>query len=74
MLFQFADQVLLNDVRIPLSCRDRGVAEKLLDYSDVHTVSQQQRGDGVAQHVWGYMSFNTSVSPELSNDVRHALS
>ena len=74
MFFQFPNEVLLDDVRIPLSCSDRRVSEKLLNHPDIHAVSEQERGDCVAQHVRSYVSFDTRVSLELGNNVRDALS
>lgn len=74
MFSQLANQVLLNDMRISLGGRDRSVSEKLLYDPDVHAVSQQECGDSVAQHVRRYVSLNSCVATELSNDVCHALS
>jgi hypothetical protein len=73
-LFQLPNQVLLNYMRISLSGRNGGVAEKLLYHPNVHAVSEQERGDSVTQHVWRYVSFNTRVQAELSDYVRDTLS
>ena len=66
-------EVLLRDVGVTLGCGDRGVAEDLLDHPDVRAMPQQQRGNGVADHVGRHMSGNAGLVGETVEDSRDTL-
>jgi hypothetical protein len=69
-LAQHAYQMLLCDVRVPLCRGDGGVPEKLLHYTDVHAVAQEQCRHRVTKHVRRHVPLDTRLLPGLCDDVR----
>jgi hypothetical protein len=68
MFSQHANEMFFADVCVTLSRRNRTMAQELLHDTNIYAVSQKQRRYRVAEHVRGYMSFNSSVLPHSSKD------
>jgi len=66
---QHTNQVFLRNVCVPLSCNYRGVAKELLHHTHINSVSQEQRGDGMSQHVRSNVTLYTGLSAEASDHV-----
>lgn len=66
-------QVGAADVRVALGGGDGGVAEELLDYSEVGAVVQEEGGGGVAEHVGRYVALDAGGAAEAVENGRDAL-
>jgi len=70
---QTLEDMLLGDVRVPLSGDNRCVPEELLNDSQISPVPQQQRGNRVSQHMRRDSAFNAGGMGEAANDVENPL-
>ena len=61
--------MLLRNVSVALSCRDRSMPKKLLYHSDVNPIAKKECSNGVSQHVRGYVPLYASIFAQPSNHV-----
>jgi hypothetical protein len=72
-LLQYRDQVFLTNMRVPLRCGDRCMSKEFLYHTNIDAILKKQCRHRMAQHVRGYMSLDSGLTPQLSDYVCNAL-